>query len=373
MITLKKLTTPTEMETFVKFPFKLYKNNKYWVPPIIKDELETLNKDINPAFDDADASFFIALKGTKVVGRVAVIINNYEVNVQQIKKIRFGWIDFIDDLEVSKALMDKVFEIGKSHNLEFAEGPIGFSNLDKVGVLTYGFDQLGTMITWYNHPYYKEHFEALGFTMGKEYYESKFHMNNVNPETFQKAEKLIRKRYELFPVNFTKTEEIMPYVDEMFDLFNNTYSVLASFIPVSERQKEYFKNKYLGFINPDYIKFVVDKDGKLVAFSIVMPSFSRALQKAKGKLFPFGFIHLLRAKKNSKDAIFYLIGIDPHYQNKGVTAIIFNEYFKTFDKKKMENYYRTPELAENIAIRQIWKNFDPQVYIKRCTYVKNID
>lgn len=372
MITVKKLTDNKEMETFVKFPFTLYKNNKYWVPPIIKDELETLNKDINPAFESAEVDFYLALKNNKVVGRIAVIINKYEVETQLIKKIRFGWFDFIDDLDVSKALLEKVYETGKNHGLEFAEGPIGFSNLDKVGVLTYGFDELGTMITWYNHPYYKDHFEAHGFVVGKEYYESKFHMKNIKPDFFQRAEKLIRTRFELTPVNFTSAKEIMPYVDEMFDLFNKTYSVLSSFIPISEKQKQYFKNKYISFINPEYIKFVVDKNNKIVAFSIVMPSFSKALQKAKGKLFPFGFLHLLNAKKHSTDVIFYLIGIDPEYQNKGVTAIIFNEYFKVFENSKVENYIRTPELSDNVAIRQLWKNFDPVVHAKRCTYVKDI-
>ena len=164
----------------------------------------------------------------------------------------------------------------------------------------------------------------------------------------------------------------MPWADKMFDLFNESYASLSSFVPITDIQKAYFKKKYISFINPEYIKFVVDKEDTLVAFAIVMPSFSEALQKAKGKLFPFGIYHLLKARKHSKDVIFYLIGIQPAYQNKGVTAIIFNEYSKTFREKKIEMCYRTPELADNTAIQQIWKHFNPVVYKRRRTYRKSL-
>ncbi|SFU39746.1 hypothetical protein SAMN05216480_102241 [Pustulibacterium marinum] len=373
MITIKELQTKKEMETFVKFPFTLYKGNKYWVPPIIKDEMESFNPEANPAFQTAEAKFYGAYKDHKMVGRIAIIVNWLEVNDQKIKKVRFGWFDFIDDLEVSKALLDKVFDTGKHHNLEYAEGPMGFSNLDKVGVLTKGFEELSTMATWYNHAYYVKHYEAYGFKVEKEYVENRFPFANAKPIFFQKAEKLIRKRYNLRPVNFTKTEDVMPYVDKMFDLFNSSYATLSSFVAVTDAQKEYFKKKYISFINPEYIKFVVNDKDELICFGIVMPSFSEALQKANGKLFPFGFLHLLKAKKYSKTALFYLIGVQPEYQNKGVTAILFNEYFKVMSAKGIENCIRTPELADNMPVRRLWKNFDPEVYAERCTFVKDIE
>ena len=370
MITLKQVTTKTALKQFVSFPFSLYKGNPYWVHPIINDELETFDKTKNPVFENADAWFFLAYDGTKVVGRVAAIINWLEVKEQGIKKMRFGWCDFIDDAEIFDTLIAKVVEIGKSHNLEFIEGPVGFSNLDKVGVLTEGYDHIGTMITWYNHPYYKKHYEAFGFAKEKGYLENKFSFANAKPEFFEKANMLIKKRYGLRELNFTKSSDIMLWVDKMFDLFNDSYASLSSFVKITDVQKEYFKKKYISFINPEYIKFVVDKEDTLVAFAIVMPSFSKALQKAKGKLFPFGVFHLLKAKKKSKDVIFYLIGIHPDYQNKGVTAIIFNEYYKTFTKKGIVNCIRTPELEENTAIRQMWKHFNPVTHKKRQTYKK---
>ena len=367
------MTSKKEMKQFVKFPFSIYKNNKYWVPPIIKEELDGLDKTKNPAFENAEAQFFVALMNGKIVGRVAAIINRYEVDKQQIKKMRFGWFDVIDDLQVTKVLLDKVREIGKEKNLEYIEGPVGFSNLDKVGVLIDGFDHIGTMITWYSPPYYKDHLEKLGYTKEKEYLENKFLLKNVDGVYYDRVANIIKRRFKLTALNFTKTQDIMPYVDEMFDLFNKTYSTLSSYVPISDTQIAFFKKKYIGFINPDFIKFVMDENKKLVAFAIMMPSFSEALQKAKGKLFPFGIFHLLKARKNPETMTSYLIGVDQEYQNKGVTAIIFDEYTKAFNAKGVKTVVRTPELEENTAIHQLWKNFDHVTHKRRRTYKKMIN
>ena len=372
MTEVREVITKKDFKDYVKFPFTLYKNHPYWVPPLIADELETFDKTKNPAFKSADAKFYLAYKGNKVVGRIAAIINWNEVNDQQKKKVRFGWWDVIDDIEVTKALLEKVYEFGKTKKLEHVEGPMGFSNLDKVGVLTEGFDEIGSMITWYNYPYYSQHLEQLGFVQEKEYWENKFPFENVKPEFFFKAQELIKKRYQLRPLNFTKTKDIMPYVDKMFDLFNNSYADLSSFVAITDVQKEYFKKKHISFINPEYIKFVVDKDDNMVAFSIVMPSFAEALQKANGKLFPFGIYHMLKARRESKDVLFYLIGVAPEYHNKGVTAIIFNENYVSFAKKGIKNCIRTPELSDNHAVHQIWKHFDPVTFRKRKTYKKDL-
>ena len=372
MITIKEITNKKEMKQFVVFPFSLYKNNKYWVPPIIKDEIDSFDKAKNPVFEIADARFFLALKGTEIVGRVAAIINSYEVEKQGIKKMRFGWLDMIDDIEVTRLLLEKVKEIGFQNELEYIEGPVGFNNLDKTGVLIDGFDHIGTMITWYNHPYYKDHLEKLGYKKEKEYLENKFKFKNVDAVYYNRISSIIKKRYELKALDFTKTKDIMPYVDEMFDLFSQSYSKLSTYVPISDAQIDFFKKKYISFINPEFIKFVVDKEHQLVGFAIVMPSFSEALQKAKGKLFPFGLFHLLKARKQAKDVTFYLIGVHPEYQNKGVTAILFDQFTKTFTPKGIENCIRTPELEENEAINKIWKNFDPITHKKRRTYRKNI-
>jgi len=228
------------------------------------------------------------------------------------------------------------------------------------------------MITWYNHAYYRDHLEAHGFVKEKEYFEWHIPFENIKPEFFHKASILIKKRYELKSINFTSTKQILPYVDKMFDLFNKSYASLSSFVPINDAQKKYFKEKYINFINPSYITYVANKDDELVGFAVVLPSFSKALQKANGNLFPLGAYHLLKAKKNNKDVIFYLIGIHPDYQRRGVHAIIFNDYYEVFKKLGIQNCIRTPELADNIAIQQIWKNFDPKIYKKRRTYRKEL-
>lgn len=373
MIKIHEVSTKQELKQFVKFPFSLYKGNEYWVPPIISEEIESFDKNKNPVFEHAEARFFLAFKNNKVVGRVAAIANSIEIDIQKVPRMRFGWIDFIDDIAVSRALISKVEQIGKEHKLEFIEGPLGFSNLDKVGVLTEGFNSISTMITWYNYPYYADHFKQLGLEPGQRFIETNFNINNVDIEKYHRYADIIKQRYELKAINFTSTKDVLPYVDEMFALFNKSYASLSSFVPVSDKQIAHLKKKFISFVNPEYIKFILDKDNKLVTFSITMPSFARALQKANGKLFPFGFIHLLRAKKYSKSSVFFLIGILPEYQKKGVTAIIFDEFFKTYKKKGVEKMIITPELEENKDIQLIWKNFSPKVHKKRCTMRKDIN
>jgi hypothetical protein len=373
MIKLKEVSSKEGLKKFVKFPFSLYKNNKYWVPPIIKDEVDSFNKTLNPVFEHAQAQFFLAYKNNKIVGRVASIINWKEVNEQKINKMRFGWFDFIDDIEVSAALLEKVNEIGKQNNLDFIEGPVGFSNMDKVGILTEGFDYISSIITWYNYPYYSEHIEKLGYKKSQKFIETYFYFKDVNISKYKRYADIIKKRYELKPVNFKSSKDILPYLEEMFALFNSSYEGLSSFVPISEKQIKYYKKKFLNFINPEYIKFIVDKNGKLVTFSVTMPSYAKALQKANGKLFPTGFLHLLKAKKRSKEVVFFLIGILPEYQKKGVTAIVFDEFFKTYSEKGIIKTISTPELEENKDIQLIWKNFKPIVFKKRSTYQKKID
>lgn len=372
MTSIQQVTTKKQIAAFVTFPFSLYKNNPFWVPPIIQDEIDSFDATKNPAFETAEAYLYLAYQNNKIVGRIAAIINWDEVKTQKKLKVRFGWFDVIDDLQVTEALLNKVIELGKKNNLDHIEGPMGFSNLDKVGVITEGFDEIGSMITWYNYPYYASHLHQLGYSKEKEYIENKFPFENVKLEFFDKAQEIIKKRYQVRELNFTKTATLMPYVDQMFDLFNLSYANLSSFVAITDAQKDYFKKKYISFINPEFIKFVLDKNDNLVAFSIVMPSFSEALQKAKGRLFPFGWYHLIKARNQAKTVLFYLIGVHPDYQNKGVHAILFKENHKTFTEKGIMQCIRTPELADNTAIHLLWKNFKPEVFRKRCTFKKII-
>lgn len=371
MIQVKEVSGRKALRKFVTFPFGLYKKNPYWVPPIISEELDSFDPLKNPVFEHADARFFLAYSGGEIVGRVAAIINWIEVDQQKIRKMRFGWLDFTDDPEVSRALLEKVEEIGRQQGLEFMEGPVGFSNMDKVGILTEGYDQMSTMVTWYNHPYYVDHMTALGFRPEKKFLESYFYTADADIDKYHRMAKVIAARYKLKPIDFKSSKEVMPYVDGIFELFNSSYSKLVSFVPISKRQIEYFKNKYIRFINPDFIKVVLDSDNRIIAFAITMPSFGKALQKARGRLFPFGFIHLLRARRKSKESIFYLIGIAPEYQKKGVTAIIFDLFHQAYKRHGVTKGIITPELEDNKDIQLIWDDFKPVHNKRRATFRKD--
>ncbi len=371
MITIKQVQTKDDFKTFVQFPFELYKGNKYWVPPMIKEEVQSFNPE-NDIFKTVDARFYLALKNGKPVGRVACCINWTEVNDLHKPKVRFGWFETIDDLEVTKALLNEVEQFGRDNKMQYIEGPMGFSNMDKAGMLTQGFDYIATMIGIYNHEYYPKHLEQLNFKPEAEWIEYQIDIKTFNEEKIAKMAQMIRTRYNLRLLEFTNIKELMPYVDEMFELLNKTYADLQSFVPIEPFQIEHYKKKYLQFIHPDFISCVMDENNKMVAFAITMPSFSKAFQKANGKLFPFGFIHLLRAIKKNDHAEFYLIGVDPDFRSKGPTALIFEQIYASFTKHKIKFIETNPLLIENIRIQQLWKSFNPIIHKERKTYRKDL-
>ena len=373
-IVIKEAKTQEELHAFVKFPFTLYKDNPYWVPPLIKDEIETIDPNLNPVYQNSDARFFLAYKEKKVVGRIAAIVNWIEVNEIKKSKVRFGWFDTIDNIEVTKLLIDKVIKFGKEHNLKSIEGPLGFSNLDKAGLLIEGFKERNTLITLYNHPYYVEHLKKLEFNEAARWveYEIKIDDFESSPEKVKRFSKLIMERYNLTLLNFKNRSEILPYVDQMFDLLDKTYNSLQTYIPIQDYQIENYKKRFLKFVNPDFIKCIIDNEGKLICFSITMPSFTKALKSINGKLTFLNSYHILKAMYFNERASFYLIGIRPDYQNKGIPAIIFNEMQKLFNKQKITIVETNPELEENTAIQKLWKNYEHRLHKRRATFSKKI-
>ena len=373
MITVKEIFSKKEFLSFVKFPFKLYKGSKYWVPSFIDEELALMDKKINPVYKNADAKFFLAYKNGKIVGRIAAMINWIEVKKIKKNKVRFGWYDVVDDIEVSKLLIEEVINYGKENKLNFVEGPVGFSNLDKAGLLIKGYDELNTMITLYNYPYYSNHLEKLKFKKLAQWveYEIKVDSFENSPEKVKKFSELIKKRYSLSVINFNSSKKIIPYVDKMFDLLSKTYNQLQTFVPIQDYQIKHYKNKYFKYLNPKLIKCIVNNENELIAFVIAMPSFASALKKANGKLFPFGFIHILKSLYFNDKVSFYLMGIHPDFQNKGVTAILLNEIQKTLNQMGVKIIETNPELEENTAIQRLWKNYKHRIHKKRATYTLN--
>ena len=367
-IKVKQVLNSSDLELFIKFPMELYKGNPYYVPPLINEEKSIWVKEENPALQYSEAAQFLAYKGENIVGRIAVMINHKEEKELGIRKVRFGWLDFINDIEVSKSLINTAIEYAKSKGISKIEGPMGFTNLDKAGMLTKGFDKLATMIGIYNFDYYPKHMEQLGLVKEKEWVEFEINFPDTLPDKVEKFSKLIAEKYELELVKFKAKKDILPLVDSMFKLLDDTYKNLSTYTPITEEQIKHYKEKYFKFIDKDYIVCIKDKSGSLISFAITMPSYSKALQKAKGKLFPFGWWHLLNAGKKNDRANFYLIGIHPQYQKRGVTAIIFKEIYESFQTKGVKFLETTPELEENASIQALWQDYNPINHKRRRTY-----
>ncbi|WP_292009036.1 GNAT family N-acetyltransferase [Chryseobacterium sp.] len=370
-VSILEVKSQNELKQFVKFPMDLYQNNPYFVPSFINDEINIWNSVENPALQYSEAKQFLAVKDNKTVGRIAVMINHKEEKELGIKKVRFGWIDFIDDHEVSQALIQTAIDYAKEHNIHTIEGPMGFTNLDKAGMLTLGFDKLATMIGIYNHPYYPKHLEKLGLTKEKEWVEFEIMFPDSLPEKILKFNELISQKYQLRVLRFKNKEEILDYVDPMFDLLDETYKHLSTYTPISDEQRKTYKEKYFKLIDKDYIVCIVDADNNLVSFAITMPSYSKALQKSKGKLLPFGWWHFFKAGRKNDRANFYLIGIHPDYQRRGITSIIFKEIFDIFKKKGVKYLETNPELEENKSIQLLWQDYGPVNHKRRRTYSLN--
>ena len=367
-IKVKQVLNSSDLELFIKFPMELYKGNPYYVPPLINEEKSIWVKEENPALQYSEAAQFLAYKGENIVGRIAVMINHKEEKELGIRKVRFGWLDFIDDIEVSKTLINTAIEYAKSKGISKIEGPMGFTNLDKAGMLTKGFDKLATMIGIYNFDYYPKHMEQLGLVKEKDWVEFEINFPDTLPDKVEKFSNLIAEKYELELVKFKSKKDILPLVEPMFKLLDDTYKHLSTYTPITQEQIKHYKEKYFKFIDKDYIVCIKDRYGSLISFAITMPSYSKALQKAKGKLFPFGWWHLLNAGKKNDRANFYLIGIHPQYQKRGITAIIFKEIYETFKKKGVKFLETNPELEENASIQALWQDYHPTNHKRRRTY-----
>jgi hypothetical protein len=374
MIEIVEVTSRQQFGAFFQFPFDLYRNCLQWVPPITKEEIDIFDPQKNAVFEHAMARLFLAKKKGKVVGRIAAMINWVEIEELKKTKVRFGWYDTIDDLEVSQKLIEAVEGVAIAEGMTYIEGPMGFSNMDKAGLLVHGYEHMNTMITWYHYPYQKVHLERLGLKKQSEWIEFKIDIYNAKdaPEKVKKFARVIKERFKLKTLEFKTTKDIEPHVDKMFELLNQTYNELQSFVPIQKHQIEVYKNKYLPYVHPDFVKCVVDENNEMIGFTITMPSFTKALKRINGKMFPFGFYHLWRAMRKNNRASFYLIGIQKNYQNKGVTAIIFQEIQEMFNKRGITKVETNPELEENKAIQAMWKNYKHELHKRRRTYRKDI-
>ena len=380
LIEIKKVESKKDLKTFIDFHYDLYEGNEYDVPNLFSDEMNTLSKDKNAAFDFCEAEYYLAYKDGKLAGRVAAIINHKANNKWGKKSVRFGWIDFIDDREVSKALLDAVEKYGKEKGMEDMVGPLGFTDMDPEGMLTWGFDQLGTMPTIYNYPYYPEHIEALEeFEVDNKYVEFKIMVPDTVPEKYAKIAMMIEKRYNLHVRKLTKKDVFQGGMGQkIFDLINDTYKDLYGYSELSQKQIDQLIKSYLGFLDFNLITCIEDWTGgehKLIGVGITMPSLAHALRKCRrGRLLPFGWYHVLRAIKQHKTNIvdLLLIGILPEYRAKGANALLFADLIPWYQKYGIEWGETQVELETNAGVQGQWGALTPVMHKRRKCYKKII-
>ena len=378
-VQIKRVETKKDLKAFIECHYDLYEGNQYDAPNLYSDELKTLSKDKNAAFDFCEAEYFLALKEGKVVGRVAGIINNRANEKWGTKDVRFGWIDFIDDIEVSKALLKAVEDYGKEKGMDSIVGPLGFTDMDPEGMLTWGFDQLGTMATSYNYDYYPKHMEKLGgWEKDNDYVEYRLDVPETAPEKYTKIAEMVEKRYNLHARKLTKKDIFEGgYGKKLFDLINVTYSHLYGFSELSERQIDQYVKMYFPLADLDLITVVEDgnKDNQLVGLAITIPSLTRALQKChRGRLFPFGWWHLLRAIKFHKTEVvdLLLIGVLPEYRSKGANSLVFADLIPRYVKYGFKWGETHVEMETNESVQSQGGQLDPTMHKKRRCYRKAI-
>lgn len=376
-ITIKKVETKEDLKAFIEFHYDLYEGNEYDVPNLYSDEVNTLSKDKNAAFDFCVADYYLAIRDNKVVGRVAAIINNKANEKWDQKRVRFGWIDFIEDKEVLEALLKAVEDFGKAHGMNEIVGPLGFTDMDPEGMLTWGFDQLGTMPTIYNYDYYPRLLESLpGYEVDNKYVEYKLFVPDTVPEKYAKIAEMIQNRYNLRIKKLTKKDIFEGgYGKKIFELINSTYKDLYGFSELSQKQIDQYINMYFPFADLSLITLVEDAsaDNRLVGIGITLPSLSEALQKCKkGRLFPFGWFHLLRAIKFHKTKIvdLLLIGVLPEYRMKGVNALIFADLIPRYQAYGFEWGETQVEMETNANVQSQWETLNPVMHKRRNCYKK---
>lgn len=366
--------TKSSLKRFVKFALNLYKDSPYYVPPLISDDVGTLTREKNPAFDHCEAQAFMAYRDGKPVGRIAAIINNVVNDRTGKKEARFGFVDFIDDADVVDALFEASENWARERGMTEIVGPMGFTDMDHEGMLVSGFEEMGTMATIYNYPYYPLQMERLGYEKEVDWVEYRVTVPGEIPEKIKRIAEIVRKKYNLRSVKFTSRRKIKEqYGQALFDLINEAYDKLYGYSPLNQRQIDYYINAYLGILRLDCISVIVDEQDRLVALGISMPSLSRALRKSKGRLWPTGWYHLLQAIHGKNDVVdLLLIAVKKEYMSRGVNALLFEDLIPVFNKEGFKEAESNIELEGNDSVRLQWQYFQHRQHRRRRVFRKKL-
>lgn len=372
-VIIREIGTKKELKKFIKFGINLYKNCEFAAPPLLVDDLLNLSKGSNPALDFCETAYFLAYKENKIAGRIAAIINPVANERWNQKNARFGWVDFIDDAEVTTALFDAAEKWAKSKGMIAIQGPLGFTDFDHEGTLIEGYDKLGTLATIYNYSYYPEHIERNGYVKEIDWNEYLITVPEVFPEKYFRIAEIVKEKFNLTPKRFKSRKEIVNnYAQKIFDLLNLCYQDLYGYTKLNDKQIHFYTKLYFSFFRLDTVSVVVDEKDDVVALGIAMPSFTKALQKAKGRLFPLGWCYMLRALKKNDLVDLYLMAVHPDYQNKGVNSILFADLMPQFAKNGYKFAESNPELETNTRMSSQWGSFEYVNHKKRRVYKKEI-
>lgn len=372
MIDIKQVTTTSQLKAFIRFPHAIPREGNNWVPALDFDEMNNLHWDRNPAFEHCQARYYLAYRDQRIVGRVAAIYNQLHSETWGENYLRFGWIDFLDQEEVSQALMGAVEDWARELGCTAVHGPLGFTDLDREGLLVDGFDELGTLATRHDPPYYLEHLERLGYGKAVDWLEHEITLPDELDEKILRVADLASRRYKLHLLNAKNKNELLPYAPELFEVINETYSHLYGVVHLTAKQRDAYVKQYFGFVIPDLVPVVLDETGRMVGFTIAMPSLSRAIQKAHGKLFPFGFVHLLGAMRKFDRIDTYLGAVLPQLQGRGVNAIMMVALFDACKKYGVKTVHANPQLETNQKVWSQWRYFDTRQHKRRRVYIKHL-
>jgi hypothetical protein len=370
-VEIRRVETKRQLKSFIRFPYSIYKGDPCWVPPLDMDDMTTLSRDKNPAFEYCEAEYWMAYRDGRAVGRVAGIINHRYIEKWGKKRARFGWIDFVEDIEVAAALLKAVEDWARSKGLEAICGPLGFTDLDREGMLIEGFDRLGTYATNYNKPYYPRLLERLGYAKDVDWLEFRIRTPKEIPEKVRRVQELISKRagVRIYEWKSKKQVEKM-FGGQIFSLIDEAYEHLYGTVPLTERQVQYYIKTYLGFVDPRFTKVLVDESDRLVGFGITMPSLSEAVRKARGRLFPLGWLYILSALRKPKVIDMYLVAVKRELQARGAIALIMNAINDSAIKAGVEFSETNVELETNIEVQGLWKDYDKEQHKRRRAYIK---
>ena len=374
-VSIKTVETKAELKAFINFPLGLYKDCPYYVPNIYMDELSTLDMDKNPMGKYSKSRKFLAYKDGKLVGRVMAIINEIANRDWNHSEVRFGWIDFIDDMEVSKALIETVIAFGKEHGMTQISGPLGFTDFDSEGCVVEGFDDISSFALKFNYPYYGKHFEALGLVKANDWLELRIFVPDTVPDKVVRASRMLQERYGLHIRKITKRDVYKEnYGQKVFDLINRTYSQLYDFTVLPPEVIESYIKMYLGLLDPKFLTLVEDPDGKLVAVALTMPSIARAVKKGRGYMFPLGWWYLMKSMyfKYEEALELLMIAVEPEWRNKGVHALLFNEIIPNLQKGGFKYGESNAEMESNASVQNIWNAYEKELKRRRRVFTKEI-